>query len=158
MNILFRKISLGILILFIFSSYCYSENEKKFLNNFFDGDEYQIQHVLICGNDMNLAVKYKDSSQFIVEKAIIYQLEKNTIIPHIKFTKDKIEIKNEAVFSSNIKGKDFYGWKIKITEKSGFIRTTYYCENGKNIADGISLFWDKNRNTFIKYEIDRSQW
>ena len=158
MNMFFRKINLGILILFIFSSYCYSENEKKILNNYFNGEEYQIQRVLICGNDMNIAIKYKDPSRFIIEKAIIYQLEKNTIIQHIRFTKDKIEIKNKEVFSSNIKGKNFYGWKIKITEKSGFIRTTYYCENGENIADGISLFWDKSSNSFIKYEVDRSQW
>ena len=28
---------------------------------------------------MKIAIKYKDASQFIIEKAIIYQLENNTI-------------------------------------------------------------------------------
>lgn len=158
MNVLHKKFSLIVLALFIFSSCCYADNEKKFLNEFFNENEYQIQHVNICEKNMKIAIKYKDASQFIIEKAIIYQLENNTIIPQISFVKDKIEIKNKVVISSYIKGKNFYGWKIKITEKSGFIRTTYYSENGKNVADGISLFWDSNKNSFIKYEVDRSQW
>ena len=37
------------------------------------------------------------------------------------------------------------------------IHTDYYAENGTNVADGISIYWDNKDKIFKKAEIDPSQ-
>lgn len=138
----------------------YSTESFSYVGTYLENDNYKIKEIKICDKTMYLAATYNDSAKQIFDKAIIYELIGNTkeIIVHAKFSENKIESNNTVVFSSNIREKKFYGWKIDITEKTGFIHTTYYCDDGKNVTEGISLLWDSNKGAFKKYQVDRSQW
>lgn len=128
----------------------HSKEPLSYLESYFGDNNFKTEIISICGRKIYLSVNYKDSERQIFDKAVIYELpsNKNEVYPYIKFSENKIETNNTVLFSSDIKGKQFYGWKINVTEKTGYIHTIYYCENGKNVTEGISLIWDSNKGIF----------
>lgn len=150
----FNKVVAVVFLLFVNLINAYS---NECLNKFFGEQKYIVKEIFIGNKQMFFAGTCKDSSRQIYDKAIIYEIQNNDFIPHIEFTENKISTVNSVLFSSCIKGKKFYGWKIVITEKNGYIDTDYYAENGKNVADGISIYWDNANKEFKQSEFDRSQ-
>lgn len=150
----FNKVVAVIFFLFVNLINVYS---NEYLNKFFGEQKYIVKEIFIGNKQMFFAGTCKDSSKQIYDKAIIYEIQNNDFIPHITFTENKISTVNSILFSSYIKGKKFYGWKIVIKEKKSYINTDYYAENGKNVADGISIYWDNANKEFKRAEFDRSQ-
>ena len=150
----FNKVIVVIFLLFVNLINAYS---NEYLNKFFGEQKYIVKEIFIGNKQMFFAGTCKNFSKQIYDKAIIYEIQNNDFIPHIEFTENKISTVNSVLFSSYIKGKKFYGWKIVITEKNGCINTDYYAENGKNVADGISIYWDNANKEFKQSEFDRSQ-
>lgn len=151
----FNKVVAVVFLLFVNFINVYS---NEYLNKFFGEQKYIVKEIFIGNKQMLFAGTCKNFSKQIYDKAIIYEIQNNDdFIPHITFTENKISTVNSILFSSYIKGKKFYGWKIVITEKNGYIDTDYYAENGKNVADGISIYWDNANKEFKQSEFDTSQ-
>ena len=132
----------------------------KYLKNFFEDENFRIRKISIADRTMYFARKNNESIKkpSLIEKAVIYEIfENGDIIPHIEFSENKIIADNSVLFSSYIKGKKFSGWSITIREENNSIHTDYYAENGTNVADGISIYWDNKDKIFKKAEIDQSQ-
>ncbi len=132
----------------------------KYLKNFFEDENFRIRKISIADRTMYFARKNNESIKkpSLIEKAVIYEIfENGDIIPHIEFSENKIIADNSVLFSSYINGKKFSGWSITIREENNSIHTDYYAENGTNVADGISIYWDNKDKIFKKAEIDPSQ-
>ena len=132
----------------------------KYLKNFFEDENFRIRKISIADRTMYFARKNNESikNPSLIEKAVIYEIfENGDIIPHIEFSENKIIADNSVLFSSYINGKKFSGWSITIREENNSIHTDYYAENGTNVADGISIYWDNKDKIFKKAEIDPSQ-
>ena len=82
----------------------------------------------------------------------------NKIIIFLIIDDEKIYDNTNLLFQGIIATQEFYGYKVNIIEKNKCITTAFYTNKGKNVTDGPIFLWNTQKQSFSKYEVDRSQW
>jgi hypothetical protein len=130
-----------------------------FLENYFESSEFSYERRHIDGQELLFAYRNKNSSE-IFDKAIIFRNnEHNFFQPVLYITSNKI-INNlgELLFEGIILTQNFYGWSIRIVERNNSFALNFYTNNGVNVTDGPTMIWDTTKNSFKRFQVDRSQW
>ncbi len=158
-----RQIQVIFVITIVFYSLFSYSAENKYLIDFFKNKSYiELPKTFEINNKkFIIAIHYIDDKKLLIDRGIIYTFENNQIIPYLTIEKELVKdtISNKIIINTTGENK-FYGWKLKTTrfnndkipEFSDGISITYYSNEGKNVADNISIFWSKKENKFIVFD------
>lgn len=131
-----------------------------FLKSFFDGQNFQTKEYTIKDEKIFYSCTFTKKSREIINKGILYKKNGIEVEPLLILDGNIVSNSEEPIFTSIISTQIFYGWKIYVhaRKKNFSIKADPYTNNGKNVTDGPTFFWDYNRNIFEMIEQDRSQW
>ncbi len=120
-------------------------------SKYFGSDDYSTyKDKIVIGNlSLVLAGKYVDMEKSKVDWAVVAEKKTNKIEPHLYIEGESILDRNrKTIFdaSVHVRNNSFYGWEIT-PGKNGF-QFNYYFNEGRSVADSISIQWDKNLGLF----------
>ena len=132
-----------------------SGGEKEFLNNFFKDEPFKKETYIYNNETYVLAYNeigtVRDAINYdkltISTKAVIYKIVKGNVNDLLVIDGSKISANDKLLIDAKMP-QEFYGWHIKISEKSLKVYATPYADKGKNTTDSI----DFNLNKKGEYE------
>ena len=127
---------------------------ESFLKNFFEGKKYVRESHVIGSENMEFAFLPNDKKTRIFRNAVLFQVVDGKIIPRLLINQHAIynRYPYKLLVSAYSTTQDFYGFTIDFTEGKKALMVDTYFNEGKSVADSISIEWKDNQ--FFKYEID----
>lgn len=137
-----RNILFFIITLFIFPLFCNENNTDIFLENYFNGREYNIKTFQFQNRTLIFSFYSKDSND-VIQKAIFFEEKDESIKPLFYVMDNKIFNSRKRLISPIIKTQKFYGWKVTpmFTENSISIYTLFYTDDGFHVTEGVTLVY-----------------
>ena len=134
------------------------ERHQSFIKLFFKDQNYKTDVYYFDNTEIFFSYVYADDSTDIITKGIFYSYIENEFKKILVIENEKIYNDSKILFQGIIKTQQFYGYKIRISEKTKSIVTDFYTNKGKNVTEGPTFIWDSKEQSFYKYEIDPSEY
>lgn len=157
-----KVLYLLIILILLVSCNLYSSEKtiNSFLINYFEDNSFMYEKKTIDKKELYFAYRIVDDNHSIFNKSIIFiQTEAGNISPILYITSNIITDRDGVnIFEGISNTQTFFGWKINIVERNNSFSLDFYTNDGVNVTEGPILIWNRSKDTFQLYVIDKSQW